>query len=348
MPMPASRKTHKKWPAYVHEANGRIVYRPRVNGKFITPVRLGKVGITDAEVWAAYNEAIKGMEPEGTLGWLSDCFQKSEQFKERSPRTQSDYKFHSRVLKATLNKGKITLAKVNLKDISTPFIRQLLDKRAAMYQENGKSNVPANREIAYLSCVFSWGLQYKHLQITVNPCKGIKKKPENVRKEHISGADRQIGHYKAVYDLANEREQIIMELMYCCACRGQEVLNMQKSDRKENGLLVRRLKGSKDNIVEYSNRLNKAINRAMAMHKDLRNIYLIPGRNGKAVSRSTLNSALQRLNKKCKKEGVEPIRLHDLKGTGYTDGDDEKLTGHKSESMRNKYRVLPENVKPAG
>ena len=72
--MPKERKTHKKWPAYVHEANGRIVYRPRVNGKFITPVRIGKVGMSDAEVWSTYNEIIKGMEPEGTLGWLVECF----------------------------------------------------------------------------------------------------------------------------------------------------------------------------------------------------------------------------------------------------------------------------------
>lgn len=325
--MPSQRKKNLKWPSYVHIANGRVVYRPRVNGKFITPVRLGKAGMTDNEVWKAHDEAIKGLEPEGTLGWLSDCFQKSDQFKERSERTQSDYKFYARVLKQTINSGKLTLSKMRLTDVNTPFIRQLLDKRAAMYQENGKTNTTANREIAYLSCMFSWGLQYKQLEIAINPCKGIKKKPENIRKEYAKGADKQIGHYQAVYNLASEREQIIMELMYCTACRGQEVLNMLKADRKEEGLFVRRLKGSKDNLVEYSDRLTNAINRAIAMHKDLTNIYLIPGRNGDPVSRSTLNSAMQRLNKKCRLNGVEPIRLHSLKGTGFTDGVDVVICG---------------------
>lgn len=345
--MPKQRLTHKKWPTYCHVANGRVVYRPRVNGKFITPVRLGPEGMTDAEVWTAYNEAVKGLEPVGTLGWLSDCFLKSEQFKERSPRTQEDYIFHSRVLQATLNKGKITLAKVSLKDITLPLIRSLLDKRAAMYLANGKSVVPANREIAYLSVVFSWGLQYKTLEIAINPCKGIKKKKENVRKEYIVGAHNMTGRYKAVYDLAHEREQIIMEIAYCTACRGQEVLNLLKSDRLDEGLLLSRLKGSKANTVEYSDRLDDAINRALALHTDLTSKYLIPGSGNAPLSRSTLNTALQRLNKRCVKNGIEPFTLHDLKRTGYTDAQDDRLSGHKSEAMRNRYRVKPEIVKPA-
>lgn len=281
-----------------------------------------------------------------TLGWLSDCFLKSEQFLERSPRTQSDYIFHSRILQYPFNQQ--LLSQFLLSEITTPFIRQLLDSRALMFKASGKTNVSANREIAYLSCVFTWGLQYKELSITTNPCLGIKKKLEIARSVYISGADTQTGHYLSVYKLANEREQIIMEVMYLTACRGQEVLNMLKTDRQLDGLLVRRLKGSKTNIVYYSDRLNIAIIRSMALHTDLTNIYLIPGLNGNQVIRSTLSTAMQRLNKKCRASGIEPIRLHDLKATGYTDGNDDKLTGHKSEAMRNKYRVLPDKVMPSG
>jgi hypothetical protein len=39
--------------------------------------------------------------------------------------------------------------------------------------------------------------------------------------------------------------------------------------------------------------------------------------------------------------------LYDLKRTAFPDAEDDRLTGHKTEAMKNRYRVKPEIVKPA-
>ena len=168
--MPFERKKHKKWPNYVHEANGRIVYRPRINGKFIKPIRIGPAGMTDEEVWQRYNEVVNEAEPEGTLSWLSERYQASDQFKDLADGTQNQYKKYARVLQHSINKGKSKFGSLLLTSITTPLLRQLLDKRSKMYINKGRTATFANREISYISVVIAWGLQYKHLDITHNPC----------------------------------------------------------------------------------------------------------------------------------------------------------------------------------
>lgn len=347
MPMPFERKNHKKYPKYVYVANGRIVYKPRINGKFVRPVRLGKEGMSDAEVWARYNEVVNSVEPEGTLAWLSGCYQDSNQFNGLANSTQVSYKKYARVLTHSTNKGRSTVGKSLLSNLSTPLLRQLRDKRADMYLAKGKTVVYANREITYISGVIAWGLQYKHLDITHNPCKGITKLKENVRKRYVEGASDMSGEYKTVYDLASDREQVIMELTYCLACRGIEARNLKRTDRLIQGLLVERKKGSKTNIVEYSGRLRNAIKRALSLQTKIQSKYLIVGANSDQLKESTLNTAMQRLRKACIEQGVEPFALHDLKRTGFTDAKDDRLTGHKTEAMKNRYRVKHELVKPA-
>ena len=111
--------------------------------------------------------------------------------------------------------------------------------------------------------------------------------------------------------------------------------------------MVERTKGSKTNIVEYSERLEDAIRRALKLHKRFASQYLIPGINNDQLKESTLNTAMQRLRKRCVEKGIEPFALHDLKRTAHTDAEDDRLTGHKTEAMKNRYRVKPEIVKPA-
>lgn len=138
-----------------------------------------------------------------------------------------------------------------------------------------------------------------------------------------------------------------MELTYCLACRGIEAHNLKRSDWLVEGVLVERTQGSKTNIVEYSERLEDAIRRALKLHKRFASLYLIPGINNDQLKESTLNTAMQRLRKRCVKKGIEPFALHNLKRTAHTDAEDDRLTGHKTEAMKNRYRVNPEIVKPA-
>jgi len=56
---------------------------------------------------------------------------------------------------------------------------------------------------------------------------------------------------------------IAMELAYLCRMRLSEVLNFTDANQLENGLLIKRRKGFKDNITEFSPRLEAAWTQAI-------------------------------------------------------------------------------------
>ena len=85
-----------------------------------------------------------------------------------------------------------------------------------------------------------------------NPCKGIKREKENIRTNYVEGAKDHTDRYRAVYDLANEREQAIMEPSYCQACRVMETRLLKRTNRSIEGLQVERTKGSKISIQNAS------------------------------------------------------------------------------------------------
>ncbi|MEJ1337381.1 MAG: hypothetical protein RPU64_05755 [Candidatus Sedimenticola sp. (ex Thyasira tokunagai)] len=76
--------------------------------------------------------------------------------------------------------------------------------------------------------------------------------------------------------------------------------------------------------------------------------WLIPSPTGEKLSANTFNAAMQRLKHKMKSLGKEEIywTAHDLKRKGHSEADDDHLTGHKSEVMRQRYRVKARKVKP--
>ena len=71
-----------------------------------------------------------------------------------------------------------------------------------------------------------------------NPCKGIKREKENIRTDYVEGVKDHTDRYKAVYDFANEHEQVILELTYCLTCRGMEARQLKRTNRLVEGLQV--------------------------------------------------------------------------------------------------------------
>ncbi|NNJ97133.1 MAG: hypothetical protein HKP12_08230 [Gammaproteobacteria bacterium] len=68
--------------------------------------------------------------------------------------------------------------------------------------------------------------------------------------------------------------------------------------------MVERTKCSKTNIVEYTERLEDAIRRALKLHRRFASQYLIPGVNNDQLKECTLNTAMQRLRKRCVEKGM--------------------------------------------
>lgn len=334
----------KNWPKCVYLENGRIVYKRRIPGtkKFATPIRLGPADMNTAQIWQAYLAMFPERASENSLNWLIQEYFKSSKFKNLKPGTQANYRKLAKIAEHPVDNGSSTIGRLDVRDFTTPMMRRLLDIRV-------KQSSPswANRQLAFISLVFTWGMEYVDdlLEVNINPCAGVKKLHENKGKEYVTPE-----MYQATYNLASEREQVIMEIAYLVACRGQEVMNLKRTDILPEGLLVERLKGSNTNIVLWSPRLRMAIDRSLRLHRDdnLISPYLIPGKGSEGqLPKSTFDTAWQRLKHKVEAAGYKSFTPHALKGTGYTDGEDDNLTGHATEQMKKLYRLKPTLVKPA-
>lgn len=96
--------------------------------------------------------------------------------------------------------------------------------------------------------VFAWTYEYE--KITTNPAKGISKFKLQPRQHYIEERDynRFLSHVTAsnYWYLP-----YCMELAFLCRMRLSEVLDLTDADAKPEGLLIRRRKGSKNNITAW-------------------------------------------------------------------------------------------------
>jgi len=191
-----------------------------------------------------------------------------------------------------------------------------------------------------------------------NPAKGVKPQPELPRTRYVTDAE-----YLAVYDRASDYVQIVMEIQYLCRLRKAEVVGpdprnidplhplgyegLKRKHLLEEGLHVVRAKDSKEQVIAWSPRLKKAVERAKALPGPASTNFLLHNRQGQQIRMSALNSAFCRARKKAMDEtGIESFNLHDLKAKGVSDfdGDKFKATGDKSPSMVGVYDRSIETV----
>lgn len=308
--MGRTRKTDRDMPARV--------YRHGQWWRFVPPQGIPvKLGRTKAEALRAYAD-LMGLAGTLTIADLFDRYLR-EVVPGKAPRTQKDNAVEMVKLRSVF--GHMSPA-----GLRRSHVRQYLDIRA----QQGAA-VRGNREKALLSHVYSWAMERDLIEVVVNPCKGVHRNPEKAVETYVT--DEQ---YQAAYARATERMQIFMELAYLLAARKSEVLDLMRFDLSEDGVRVRRGKGSKTNIVRWSQRLEDAVNRALALPG--RSEYLLHDRHGVKIKASSLDTAWQRLR--------AGFRLHDLKAKGVSDSSAANPAGHRSVSMIAAYRRKPEKVEP--
>ena len=159
------------------------------------------------------------------------------------------------------------------------------------------------------------------------------------------------------------------QLAYLCRMRISEVTDFRDSDDLEKGLLIRRRKGSKDNIVAWTPKLRTLWNNAIFIRNKIlskrkqplqirasdRHVF-ISHRTGDKLAVSSVKTAKNRTDKlaikKAEKEGKEynHFVFHDLKRKGVSDTTGNKLeaSGHRSPSQLKIYDVKPSVVDEAG
>jgi site-specific recombinase XerD len=312
---------------------------------------------TMSEIWQAYDA--QEARTETTFKSLSLDFQKSLAWRDLERSTQNDYLgCHKKIINCKTGSGLFGDLPIDKWTVGT--VRTYRDFRA----EESRSR--ANKELSYIKRVFSWAYEYE--KVKNNPAKGIKKLTVAARKHYAEDSD-----YNFLLQVARESNYwympFAMEIAYLCRMRLSEVVDFTDADERPEGLHIRRRKGSKDNITEWSQRLENAWKSAKEMRNKILTKKRIPAqfkpedryifiseRTGDRLVVSSFKTAKSRIDqqatKKAKELGIEfeHFTFHDLKRKGVTDttGNKQEASGHRNASMLNIYDVKPSLVRPAG
>ena len=366
--MTRKRKISTEYPIkYVHESNGRIVFRPYLsirmredlptdkNGFLKPPIALGKVGDDPDEIYRAYLSAKESIDKQqgmkrNTIGWIIQEYMESRLFRELDVSSQKRAQNLRRIIDhpIRINGKNATLSDLHITNLSKPIMHKIAEKRLSDYQAAGKKGVvQVNRETTFISTAISWATNYMpEVGVSINPLRGYKKLKETACGRYVTDEE-----YAQQYELAGQIRpylQPMIELTYLLATRGVETLDIRLSDCTSEGIRTYRRKGSKDNIIEWSDRLRNAYDVALALHKNyvitLHDPHLLCKPDGSALAKSTINAAFQELKRKMEQQGLQNAywSLHMVKAKGISDSQDKHIAGHVTEAMRQRYdRKVP-------
>lgn len=300
------KKAYQKLPDYVYVNRKRYIYKAPKQ-KALT---IGSIDMPMTELWAEYHKLTTC--DDGSLGYIADEYYKSPRFLKLKSGAESKRNLDNAL--SIISRGAMP--------------EQILPVTIRDYLDNRKSKVAANREIAALSAMWSWGREYGHIDLP-NPCKGVRRHTEKPRKRYVSEVE-----YKRIYKIMPKHIQVAMELAYLCRMRLSEVLDCRCKDIEPDGLNVRRLKGSDGSLTLWSPRLKKVVNRGLQDCIRTPEMTII-NIEGSPVRRSSFQTTWQR-----RIIGhSDRFSFHDLKAAGISDfsGDKKAASGHKSDRMIDVY-----------
>lgn len=359
-------------PKYVTVVNKvYLIYRPRIPadkqhlvkvdkaGFLSPPVRLGKLGQPEALTLRKYLAAKTWLDDQheahkNTLFWVSEKYQESRQFSELAATTQQQYKGCSRALSHPIKKNgaEATLGELMASEISKPILQSVMERRLELQQAAGnKGQAAVNYEARYITSMLAWACNFvPDLGISQSPLKGLKRLKEPRNERYVT--DRE---YRVQLAGSSGYLPAYFELAYLCAARKCEVRDLRQSDVLEEGLRIRRAKGSKHNIASWTPRLKAAVDLARKSSSTPKvvnlgdDLPLITDRKGSKITNEGIKSAMSRLKKKMKNSGLEGVfwSLHLLKHKGMTDAENKDLGGHKNAAIKDSYIHDLEVVKPA-
>lgn len=317
----------------------------------------------------AQMETLHGVD-RGSLDYMLGRFEDSPQFKALATDTQHDYKYCRRVLQGFETKIGIKFADLRRSSITAVAIQRLVDKIAE------KHPTKANHVKRYLSAAFSWARL--RMGVADNPAKGVAqakerkahRMPERATMRAFVAFLRQRGTLQSrAKGSVSPYLWAVAEIAYRCRTRSVEVREMTDADATEEGVIVRRHKGSLTNITAWCPELREAwdwlaARRDAIWRAKLPVVPIEPAKRpvvvteaGRAVGKWTLNSAWRRAVKQAIAAEVITAQtrfgMHGLKHRGVTDTPGGRTArkdaaGHKSQAMSDLYSHDLDVVQPAG
>jgi len=166
----------------------------------------------------------------------------------------------------------------------------------------------ANRCLSLLRQVFDYALEQQ--LVDVNPAVGVRRHPEKKRRRLLS-----LDEYRAIYERAGPRLQVIMDLCVRTGQRIGDVLRIRRADLVEEGIRFEQMKTGNKGVVAWTPELRTVVERAKSLHGNIRALTLLHNRRGKAPDYSTVKIQWDKARQAA---GVADARLHDLRALAAT------------------------------
>lgn len=328
------RKKEDQWmPARVYRGKSAFEWRPKDGGC----VKLCPLDSTRAAVWRRYEEEVAARNSASTFSDLVERYFTSVYFqKELKPRTQRDYKSYWR------RQVQSVFGKANPRKITRKHIVTYLNLRKNQMLERGQKFHQANREVAFISAVFSWAMLGELHDLPFNPCSKVPKLKEVSRDRYIEDWE-----YKLVYDECDPVIRGAMEVAYLCAARVQDVATLRLDCLLNEGIKIAQGKTGVVQVKKWTPRLRKSIRDAISAHTSRKiaalSPYVFNNNKGTCFTSDGLSSKWAAYRKAAERKHQEAtganhkfdFTFHDLKAKGISDFDGtesekQQFSGHKT------------------
>lgn len=177
--------------------------------------------------------------------------------------------------------------------------------------------VRANREKAAFSSFFSWLVRQEGSGVVSNPCKGIRRNPEQKRERYVEDDE-----YQAVWKVAQKPVRGLLDLVYRTLQRPEDVIewtpaNIVRKDGKR-AIYNRQAKTGAEVWVEITPEIDAILDylKTAPIKSGIAPMKLIHRRDGRPYAYSGLTTMLSRYHKKT---GVASFGFYDMKAKGATD-----------------------------
>jgi integrase len=310
MEMGRRRSAHHDLPPRMSRKGGRYYHVTSAEPRKWTP--LGSDLNAARLAWAR----IEGEFDPALFGSAIDKFL-SERLPELAPNTRKSYAYNAETLRRVF--GHMPHAAIQPSHIAT-------------FLDTHERPATANIQVGLMATIFErmmrWGWTSN------NPCRGIRRNPMRARERYLEDAE-----FLAIRAHAPDYLCAAMDVCYLTGLRVSDVVKIRLADIRPDGLYVTQKKTGKRQVYQPTEMLMVAVDRAKALRRPIRGLWLLCRRNGQPYRESTLSGAFR---ESAQRAGVLNARFHDIRAKAATDAkrsgqDYQALLGHAAQATSDRY-----------
>lgn len=184
------------------------------------------------------------------------------------------------------------------------YMDERIDERAEFVHLKKKAPSAARHDVRFLKKVLAKGIKWG--AGAANPVLTLEFDPDPPDARDVTPDE-----YAAVYNLANERMQIAMELGDITGQDAQEIRKLRWADIREDGAHFRRGKTGNAVIIERTPALEAVLQRAQLLKPDIPKEYVLRNEQGRPYTKNGFKSLWQKLMRRATSKGKngEPAAL---------------------------------------